>query len=69
MQIHWQEIVGTLVVWNIAAFALQTFPTPNNVYARWLMGVLQFAVANRQKMLEAFQQPNPPKVDPPKGGE
>jgi predicted component of viral defense system (DUF524 family) len=57
--IHWQEIVGTLVVWNVAAFALQTFPTPENKYARWFMGVLQFLVANKQKMFDAFQ--NSPK--------
>lgn len=62
MSLHWNEIAGALVLWNIAAFALQTFPTPDNVYARWIMGVLQFAVANRQKMLEAFkgQQDQPP---------
>lgn len=64
MNIHWQEIAGTIVVWNVAAFALQTFPTPDNKYARWVMGVLQFAVANRQKMLEAF---NPPPDAPPSG--
>lgn len=54
MELHWQEIVGTIAVWNIAAFALQTFPTPENVYARWIIGVLQFLVANRQKMMEAL---------------
>jgi hypothetical protein len=60
MQFHWQEIVGTVLIWNVAAFALQTFPTPENKYARWFMGVLQFLVANKQKMFDAFQ-PNPPK--------
>lgn len=58
---HWQEIFGTVVVWNVAAFALSTFPTPANKYARWFMGVLQFVVANRQKMLEAWL-PEPPKA-------
>lgn len=62
MTIHWQEIAGTLVLWNIAAFALQTVPAPDNKWARWLVGVLQFAVANRQKMLEAFK---PPADQPP----
>lgn len=56
---HWQDILGTVVVWNIMAFALGSFPPPTNQYARWFVGVLQFIVANRQKMAEAFNAPKP----------
>lgn len=57
MMIHWQEVLGTIAVWNVAAYALSTFPPPENKYARWFMGVLQFIVANHNKAKEAFQGP------------
>jgi hypothetical protein len=52
---HWTELIASLAVWNAASFALDTLPIPDNKWARWAVGVAQFFVANRQKMLEAFR--------------
>ena len=48
---HW---VGGAAFYGIAAYALQTVPTPKNAWARWLIGVLQFALANKEKGLAAM---------------
>lgn len=55
MNFHWQEVLGTIVVWTTASYALNTLPVPDNKWARWLVGVLQFVVANQQKALESFK--------------
>ena len=33
----------------ILAHAVQTFPTPKNAYAAWLLGVVQYAVGQRER--------------------
>jgi len=55
--------LGTVVL----GYGLQTFPVPQNKYGRWLLGVLNFAVANWQKGMQHFpgEPPAPPPADPP----
>lgn len=56
MNIHWQEVIGTAAVWSALSYAVETFPCPNNAYARWLVGILQFLFANKAKAKEAFKK-------------
>lgn len=56
MDIHSDMVytaMGTAFFWAIGSYALQTFPTPENRYAQWIIGVLQYAFANREKAKEA----------------
>lgn len=60
----WSHLGETLVTffaggatWTVIAYAAQTFPVPQNPYARWFVSIIQFAVANRNKVEEIKQKP------------
>ena len=44
---------GMLVI----SYAMRTIPQPKSVWARWLIGVLQFAVSNADKGQAALAGP------------
>lgn len=41
--------------WSIISYALQTFPQPKNPYFIWIMGVIQFAFANKREAQANFE--------------
>lgn len=42
-------ILGSGTAFTILAHAVQSFPTPKNEYWAWFLGVLQFAVGQRER--------------------
>lgn len=44
---HLEYLGGGATVFAIIAHAVNTFPTPDNKYGTWLLGILQFAVGQR----------------------
>jgi len=44
---HIGLVAGGATALGIVAHAVNTFPTPNNPYGAWLLGVIQFAVGQR----------------------
>ena len=36
---------------GIIAHAVNTFPTPKNIYLQWVLGIIKFAVGQRQSAL------------------
>lgn len=48
---HWLEHIvfflsGSTAI-GVVAHAVNTFPTPKNVYGQWFIGVIQFVVGQR----------------------
>ena len=43
---------------GIVAHAVNTFPIPKNPYGQWLLGVIQFAVGQRQLAKTTFNKEN-----------
>ena len=45
---NWSEhlalFFGGMGIWSLLGYAVQTAPTPKNVYGRWALGVAQYAV-------------------------
>lgn len=57
MSDYWEHISIALTsasAVGIVAHAVQSFPTPKNAYASWLLGVLQFAVGQRERALNTL---------------
>lgn len=54
MHIDLHSLFAGAATYGVLAYAAQTFPTPQNAYARWAVGVLQFALSNREKALQAM---------------
>lgn len=52
---HVEFLFSGATVVALVAHAVNTFPTPGNVYGQWLLGVIKFAVGQRQGALNAFQ--------------
>jgi hypothetical protein len=44
---HWGDVLAGASVVGLVAHAVNTFPTPDNAYGAWLLGVIQFAVGQR----------------------
>lgn len=40
--------------WMVASYAAQTFPMPDNKYAKWLLGLIQLILANKTQGLQNF---------------
>jgi hypothetical protein len=58
----WSHIVLLLsgfasgaTAWSILGNAVNTFPTPKNIYGAWLLGVLKYAVGQRVTGANAFR--------------
>lgn len=54
---HWQEFIAGGVFMTLLAYAVRTIPPQTNPWARWLVGILQFAVSNLE---QARAQVKPP---------
>lgn len=48
---HWDDMLLGATAIGIIAHALDTFPVPNNPYAKWLLGTAQYIVGQRSKAL------------------
>ena len=46
--------MGGATAVGIIAHAVQSFPTPTNKYAAWFLGVIQFAVGQRQQAINTM---------------
>jgi hypothetical protein len=73
MNLNWDQLLGFLgggVAMSVLAHAVDTFPVPNNAYARWVVGIFQFAVGQRSRSTNTFNNANTvttavPKKDTP----
>jgi hypothetical protein len=57
--IHWQSLITGAVALGAASHAANTIPLPDNKWARWALGVVQFILANYGKGAAAFTAPRP----------
>ena len=50
MHFHYEEVVtlfSTGAIIHLVSFGLNTFPKPQNKYALWLLGIIQFVFLNK----------------------
>lgn len=47
---HFDFLSGlySIVGWTGLAYAAQTFPMPSNKYGKWILGIVQYMLANKQ---------------------
>ncbi len=68
--ISWEHFVtffaGSTAL-GIVAHAVNTAPTPKNVWGQWLLGVIKFAVGQRISAMNAFQGKDTMVVAVPQG--
>lgn len=67
---NWDDVLTGATAFGIIAHAVQSFPTPKNPYGSWLLGVVQFAVGQRQRAqntVNGAQTLTFPAYTPPKG--
>lgn len=58
MHLDLQSFVAGGFVWLVAAYAARTIPAIKNPWGKWIVGILQFAVANvEQAKLQVVAQP------------
>lgn len=58
MHLHWEEIGSFFtggLAFSVLSYAAQSFPPQTNPYASWLVGVVQYALANRDKGKASFE--------------
>jgi hypothetical protein len=51
---HWQDVIAGATFLGIVAHAVNSFPTPDNPYGQWLLGIIKFAVGQRVSAANAF---------------
>ena len=51
---HWQDVLAGATFIGIVAHAVNSFPTPNNPYGQWFLGVIKYAVGQRVSAVNAF---------------
>lgn len=44
---HWQDVLAGATFIGILAHAVNSFPTPTNVYGQWLLGIIKYIVGQR----------------------
>jgi hypothetical protein len=44
---HWQDVLAGATFIGIVAHAVNSFPTPTNVYGQWVLGIIKYAVGQR----------------------
>lgn len=54
------------VFWSFVAHAVNTFPVPNNIYGRWLLGLVQWWIGQRDRALNTFSNQDTVTVPKPK---
>ena len=52
---HLQIFISGATVLGIVAHMVQTFPTPENKYAQWLLGSIQYIVGQRIRAMNTLQ--------------
>lgn len=53
------SIFAGMPVISILTYAARKFPMPQNVYGRWALGVVQFALGNKDLSDQNFQAQSP----------
>lgn len=51
---HWDDMLFGVFTTSIISHAVQKFPTSNNAYVNWLLGIVQFAVGQRERALNTL---------------
>ena len=69
MQFHidWDNILYGATMLGLVGHAVNTFPTPNNKYGQWVLGILKFAVGQRTSAKNALQGNDTVAIAVPKG--
>jgi hypothetical protein len=52
---HIQILFSGATLMGIVAHVVQTFPTPENKYAQWLLGSIQYIVGQRVRAVNTFE--------------
>lgn len=55
---HWDDMVFGATILGIISHAVNSFPPSENKYINWLLGVIQYAVGQRQKALSTLPNQN-----------
>lgn len=53
--IDFKHILEGSFLYGVTSYAMRTFPQPNNIYAKWVLGVIQYAVSNPDLAAKNFQ--------------
>ena len=61
MHFDWSTLIATYIGTNVIAYALKTVPIVDNVWAKWIIGVIQYAFSNSEIGKLNFQKPEDPK--------
>lgn len=64
---HWGDWLGGATALGIIAHAVNSFPTPSNVYGQWFLGVIKFAVGQRISARNAIQGNDTATIAVPQG--
>ncbi len=51
---HWQDVLAGATFIGIVAHAVNSFPTPSNVYGQWFLGIVKYAVGQRVSAANAI---------------
>ena len=46
---HISLVLGSVTTWSIIGHAVQTVPTPKNVWGQWFIGIIQYAVGQKYR--------------------
>jgi hypothetical protein len=67
MHFDWQNILYGVTLMGIVAHAVNTFPTPGNVYGQWVLGIIKFAVGQRLSAMNAIRGNDTAPIAVPRG--
>ena len=55
MHFDWDNFLYGMTLVAILAHAVNTFPTPKNVYGQWILGIIKFGVGQRISAMNAIR--------------
>lgn len=58
--INWETFLAGSFAYGVVAYALRTIPPQSNPWAKWLIGILQFAFSNLEHGKAQITQPPAP---------
>jgi hypothetical protein len=51
LTVHWDDMLFGATILGIISHAVSSFPPSGNPYINWILGIVQFAVGQRQRAL------------------
>lgn len=67
MHFDWDNFIYGATFFGIIAHAVNTFPTPGNVYGQWMLGIIKFVVGQRISAMNAIRGNDTVTVSVPQG--